>query len=283
MSKIILCVGLPASGKTTFSKELLAKDPNFKRINRDELRNMVDDGKWSQAREKNIKQAELALAKLYLESGNSLVIDDTNLSPQAQDMWAVFAKSNKTLLELKNFPITITEAEERDAKRPNGVGPKVIRRMWRDYICEPYEWRDGLPEVVLVDLDGTIAKMTNRGPYQEELVEDDDYIETVGNIAQMTAQLYNAKTFITSGRHITCKDATERWLKKHGFSYDEIFMRPEPTTGEKELPDNAVKENFFNEINTRYNIRAVFDDRQQVIDFYRQKGVRVFQCADGRF
>lgn len=52
MLKIILCKGLPASGKSTWTRELIDKNPEkYKRINKDDLRAMLDNGKWSNKNE----------------------------------------------------------------------------------------------------------------------------------------------------------------------------------------------------------------------------------------
>ena len=54
MKRIILTRGIPASGKSTWAKQEVLKDPEYSiRINRDDLRNMC--GKyWVPAREKYI-------------------------------------------------------------------------------------------------------------------------------------------------------------------------------------------------------------------------------------
>jgi len=53
--KVLILKGLPASGKSTYAKELVAKG-NWKRINKDDLRAMLDCSKWSKANEKFVLQ-----------------------------------------------------------------------------------------------------------------------------------------------------------------------------------------------------------------------------------
>ena len=50
--KLLLLKGLPASGKTTFAKELVRSDGNWIRVNKDDLRNMLHGGKWQSSRER---------------------------------------------------------------------------------------------------------------------------------------------------------------------------------------------------------------------------------------
>jgi predicted kinase len=52
-SKVILCVGIPASGKTTWAKEQVKNGGGkWKRVNKDDLRAMVDCGQFSKSNEK---------------------------------------------------------------------------------------------------------------------------------------------------------------------------------------------------------------------------------------
>jgi len=54
--------------------------------------------------------------------------------------------------------------------------------------------------------------------------------------------------------------------------------------------DNIVKSELLDQILTQYpqvkeqfKIAGVFEDRQQVVDMYRARGLRVFQVAKGDF
>lgn len=79
MIKVILTKGLPASGKTTWAKAKLYNNPGmYKRINKDELRSMLDDGKWSQHNEDFIIKVRDSLILQALEEGKHVIVDDTN-------------------------------------------------------------------------------------------------------------------------------------------------------------------------------------------------------------
>ena len=59
-------------------------------------------------------------------------------------------------------------------------------------------------------------------------------------------------------------------------------MRPDGDHRE----DSVVKSELFDQINAAYaneKLGGVFEDRQQVVDMYRARGVRVFQVAKGNF
>lgn len=79
MNKLIICRGLPASGKTTWAKEWVMRDPEHRvRVNLDDIRSML--GKyWVPARESlvTIIQREAIWAAMDFEM--DIVVDNTNL------------------------------------------------------------------------------------------------------------------------------------------------------------------------------------------------------------
>src|SRR5580765_332301 len=102
--KIVILRGLPGSGKSHWAKSQVEQHPDrYKRINRDELRSMIDNGKWGKAREKLIRQAELAIAELYLSHGYIVIVDDCNLSETAKTMWEEFAQKIKAQIVIQDF------------------------------------------------------------------------------------------------------------------------------------------------------------------------------------
>jgi len=88
-----------------------------------------------------------------------------------------------------------------------------------------------------------------------------------------------------SGRPDSCAADTYDWLqanviKPHGVVETELFMRK---TGDTRK-DCIVKREIYEEyIEPRYDIVAVFDDRQQVVDMWRDLGLQCYQVAKGDF
>jgi tRNA uridine 5-carbamoylmethylation protein Kti12 len=52
---IIICRGVPASGKTSFAKNFIEKNQNYIRVNRDDIRKMIHCTKWNTEREALVK------------------------------------------------------------------------------------------------------------------------------------------------------------------------------------------------------------------------------------
>ena len=84
---------------------------------------------------------------------------------------------------------------------------------------------------------------------------------------------------ILSGRSDVTHQATRDWLNKHGVWFDTLTMRTQHFRFTK---DSDLKQMWLDSIG-KDNVAMVFDDRQQVVDMWRQNGLTCFQVADGNF
>lgn len=136
-----------------------------------------------------------------------------------------------------------------------------------------------MKKAIIVDIDGTLAKMNGRGPFEWHRVGEDKINEAV----QLLVGLYSYKgeVIIFSGRDSVCRDITIEWLKKHKIPCDNLFMRPEKNY-EK---DAIIKRRLYDEhVNGKYEIEFVVDDRNQVVDMWRKDlGLTCFQVDYGDF
>ena len=71
-------VGLPASGKTTWARELCRIKPRTVRANRDDLRQLLHEGRFSGGNEKVVTKVQEAVIRAGLADGRDVVVDDTN-------------------------------------------------------------------------------------------------------------------------------------------------------------------------------------------------------------
>jgi len=133
-------------------------------------------------------------------------------------------------------------------------------------------------QAVIVDIDGTLAHGTGRDPYDYTRVNEDHpdpHIRELTNILQEEFFI-----IIVSGREDYCLEDTERWLKDHGIRYDEIFMR-----ATKDFrPDSEVKQEIYeHKIRPDYMVFLVLDDRNRVVNMWRNIGLKCLQVQAGDF
>lgn len=134
---------------------------------------------------------------------------------------------------------------------------------------------------ILCDIDGTLAHMMGRSPYDWSRVEEDFIDENVREILELYHYNTEVRIILMSGRDEVCRKETIRWLDHHLVSYDELLMRGANDTRK----DNVVKMELYNEfIKDRYKVRFILDDRDQVVKMWREElGLVCFQVAPGAF
>ena len=285
--ELVVTVGLPASGKTTWTNELIAKDPNYVNMNRDDVRLMMQGrgryAKFSKWRENTVTEIMRHGVIAALQNGKSVIVSDTNLNPGLNRNWKDLADDMNVSYREKLFTdITVGECIQRDARRDHPVGSKVIMGMYdrgRQHWWPEMAQDESLPGCYLVDVDGTLAQMNGRGPFEWMKVDTDLPKKDVITVVNM---LYDAGNtiIIVSGRDGVCKELTEEWLDDNGVQRHGFYIRP---AGDNRK-DTLIKEEIYHRhIKGRYNVKGVFDDRDQVVHMWRHLGLTVFQVNYGDF
>jgi len=283
--KMIICKGLPASGKSTFAKDLVAKDAGIVRVNRDEIRTMVHNDKWSQSREKTTVAVRDAAIKAAFDAGLSVISDDTNLAPSVEAGLRAIAKTYGAQVEIKDFTdVPLKTCIERDMKRERTVGKKVIVDMYDKYIRPPAPVQDpSLPHCIIVDMDGTLALITDRSPYDDQFADRDrPNMPVVDVVNAFRTTFINVKFIVMSGRDEgRSRAVTEEWLERNKIKPDALYMRPAGDTRH----DNIIKRELFDEhIAGKFYVEFCIDDRDQVVDLWRKDlGLTCFQVNYGDF
>lgn len=312
MSTMIIMRGLQASGKSTWARAWVAKSPGTRaRLNRDDLRLMMHDGTWLGGEtESQIVTVETMSAQMLLESGKDVVIDDTNLSAKTVKMFMAIAAEAGAEVEFQDFTnMDVEECIRRDRLRYDGanfsgcVGEEVIRKTYQRYIkgrpyplpvpelnakapvpVEPYVEYPQLPWAILVDMDGTMAKLNGRSAYDETRVSEDLPNPAVIR-AMVNAHLYGDRIIVMSGRTQGCMQETLEWIAQHvsipfDVPIEGLHMRSEGDS----RADSIVKSELFDKyVRGKYNISFVLDDRDSVVKLWRSMGLTCFQVDYGNF
>jgi len=278
MLKIYLTRGLPASGKSTWAKNKIDFNPGmYKRVNKDDLRMMLDNNNWQKSNEKFVLKVRDMLILAALKDGKHVIVDDTNLHPKHEINIKQLVKG-KAKVTIKDFTdVSFKTCIDRDLRRPNSVGEKVIMDMYNQFLKpEPvvYEEDESLPSAMIVDIDGTLAMMNNRSPFDWKKVGEDKLNCAVNGLVNAT----DSNVILLSGRDSICRDETEKWLFDNSVDYDKLYMRAE---GDNRKDTIVKKELFENHIRGKYNVICAVDDRPSVCRMWRDElGLFVFQVGD---
>lgn len=155
--------------------------------------------------------------------------------------------------------------------------------------------------IFIFDVDGTLADITHRLHFIDatatKYVPTTDFTKDwkgffaaavddkpVLEVITVERALYNQghTIAISTGRPNDHAADTVRWLQKYRVNNHGVFMR---TAGDHR-EDYVVKEELLDQIIARFPGQAIggaFEDREQVVQMYRKRGLRVFQVAEGKF
>jgi len=280
MRKITLLKGLPGSGKTKWAKNYIKKYPDTKRVNKDDLREMLDDSKWSKESEKFIVGIRNEIIEEAIYCGYSVIVDDTNLHPKHEENLRKLADLHGVEFEVKIFDISLKEAIKNDLKRRRSVGETVIKQMHRQFIkiqVHKVKQNPALPHAIICDLDGTLALYNGRSPYDASTCDQDLVNEPVKQVLLS----YKGHIIFVSGRECKYMPQTLGFLDKAiGPRGCALLMRPDGDVRN----DYLVKKDIYEQkILGEYYIDFVLDDRNRVVELWRDLGLTCFQVADGDF
>jgi predicted kinase len=278
--------GLPASGKSSYAIERVKSGKGrVKRVNKDLMREMVDCNSHSGERERTILDCRDALIEDFIDKGFDVIVDDTNLADKhINRIYNKFIHKAKVKINRDFMNVPLEVCLMRDAARQNSVGAKVIQRMYHQFILPPigstYDEKASMPKAFIVDVDGTVADMTNiRHPYEWQSVNKDRPITTVISTIKMLSK--DAEILFLSGRDGSCEKLTRQWLEQYVALEDyKLFMRK---AGDDRKDSIVKKEIYEDNIKGNFNIVAVFDDRDQVVNMWRREGLTCFQVNYGNF
>lgn len=304
MTRLVITRGLPGCGKTTYARAWVAEDRAHRaRVNRDDLRLMVDNGEFVKgSTESRIIAARDAAISSLLRLGIDVICDDTNLPQRtARDLarLAVRAGAELAVVDMTDVPLEtcLLWNGRRADKQP--VPEDAIRDMHVRFLLghgfplplpeEPadadmapglYEPKPGTPPAILVDIDGTIALKGARSPFDETRVHEDRPNTLVIEIVRQE-HAAGKRVIFMSGRTEACREATEEWLRVHvGVPWQALHMRP---AGDMRKDSVVKRELFDRHVREHYNVRRVYDDRGQVVAMWRSLGLTCLAVAEGNF
>lgn len=301
MKKIILTVGCPGSGKSTWTREFIAKNPGYFNVNRDDYRQSImgheerGEYKYTKKKEGIVTCMQFDAAKGILYGGDSVkgvIISDTNLNPERRLMWETFAKEYGWKVEYKVFDVPWTELVKRNSRRGSKAVPiDVLRSMYsrmRAYLGLPvYTGTPGKPKAVIFDVDGTLAKMVDRSPYDLEKCDTDIINPMVVELSKMYDK-QGYQIIVVSGRECGTEEdpmkyyyMTRKWVED--FAQVPLVMQCQRVQGDDRKDDVVKEEIFWEKIAPHFDVKLAVDDRQNVVEMWRRIGVECWQVAFGDF
>jgi predicted kinase len=288
---------LPGCGKSTEALKMLEEHPDrYRRVNKDSIRTMLIGPRVAFYAEAMVESIQNHCMEIALAKGFDVICDNTNLKEKYYlDACAVAKRVGDVQIIERYFDVPLEECLKRNAGRPNPVPEDVIRGMWEKNIkgkivsqrteyfppvIRTFEKDPNLPDAIISDVDGTVAlNQAGRSYYDFTRVLEDLVNVPVANLIR-DYKKKGVTIIIVSGRDDVCQADTETWFKCNDIPFDALYMR---VTGDKKK-DSALKEEIYNKyIKGKYNVLFVLDDRQKVVDKWRELGLTCLQVNSGNF
>jgi predicted kinase len=135
--KLVLTIGLPGSGKSTWAQEQSQRwhagvilDQGLWIIERDSVREELTGSQRDHSQEAEVTRIARTRAADGLRRGYTVIIADTNLKPRYRNEWMGLAGELGASVQIESFlAVPLGTCIERDSLRPDPVGEDVIRRM----------------------------------------------------------------------------------------------------------------------------------------------------------
>lgn len=302
--KAVITIGCSASGKSTHALNILddfgSGIKTWHSIERDKFRQDILESKnikfnnmwekWNFKWEKEVDALVDAGIAHAVENNYNIMCSDTNLNKDRREALASRLKALGYGIEYHVFGngTTLDELWLHDRYRIHSVGHSTIAKQYSQFRKEypKYQLKDvtGKPEAIIFDVDGTLANMSDRSPFDWMRVGEDTPNELL--FISMIAYFESAYHIIVmSGRDEVCRDITKSWIIENAIKFGcncnfkfDLHMRKQ----DDQRKDTIVKsELFFEHVDGNYNVVGVYDDRPSVLtNVWMEMQFKVYCCGN---
>lgn len=299
--QILILVGAPGSGKSTFARYFIRTEENWMRVCRDDFRAMhFSTSNLSPREESSITEMIDGAISGLLKRRMNVLVDATHC--KAEYINHYIEKFNHLAdISFKVFDLNAQTIAERCDKRNKEIGKYISQSVQSRYIKELQVLKknfdfsirpkvdrktgllqqdQSLPKAIICDLDGTLALMDDRNPFDASHADKDRLNESVASTLRLFSK-NDYQILLVSGREDRFKEPTVKFLEDHDITYDRLLMRKSKDFRK----DSIVKREIYEAvIKGKYYVEFILDDRDQVVDMWRQElGLSCFQVNYGDF
>lgn len=149
--------------------------------------------------------------------------------------------------------------------------------------------------IIVVDIDGTIAKVGDRLKYLQQEKKDWDAFyehcdedEPIEDMVQLVEEFWDWGYHIVfcTGRRESVREKTKEWIKSHltiGCDYNILMRKDRDWRHDTEVkPELLEKWMWCNKVKPS-DIFLILEDRDSMVAKWRELGYRCLQVNDGNF
>ncbi len=287
LNKFVMLVGLPGSGKSTHAKTLTGTYINQDAQGKDHLRLFME----------------------AINRGDDVIVDRMGFDKAQRARYIDPAREIGYRVTIRVFRVPRKVCYDRVMSRKGhetinseAAARSAINLFFAKYDKPSSDEADSVefvdygggvgedkPKAIICDLDGTLCNIEHRLHYVRgegkknwpaffRGVPRDGVNEWCAELVRQFSGTH--EIIFCSGRGEESREDTEKWLKDHNLYFGHLFMR---SAGDHRQ-DNIIKEILLDfDILTQFQPIFAVDDRQQVVNMWRSRGIVCLQCAEGNF
>ncbi len=146
---LLVLVGLPASGKSTFRGQVQSRLDHIRVVCPDEIRPVIYGATFDPRHESIVWQVTYSVLNYWLRLGEPVIFDATNLSQGVRKPLIDTARRHGSRVWSIYFRVSLEVALSRNARRDRVVPPERVRDM-ADRL-EPPSLEEGFDQVLTVE------------------------------------------------------------------------------------------------------------------------------------
>jgi predicted kinase len=284
--QLVIMIGPPGSGKSTIAKSHYG---DHIRVSQDE---QGKDGHEDVFEEALFKHQKIVVDRMNFDHGQRKKYEEParrlGYTIVHHIIYEPYGVCLRRMLARKDHPTIKNEESAKSAlhtfftkfEYPTGADVLIESRFKHDNVT-----------ALICDLDGTLCNIDHRLKY----VRDEDkkkrswpkFFEAIPGdgvngwcLGILNGLCHSMDVVLCSGRGEEYRQLTEDWLADNDIPYLSLYMR----RAKDYRQDALVKEIILDfELLPYYNIVMAIDDRKQVVEMWRRRGIVCLQCAEGEF
>lgn len=146
---LYLMVGIPASGKSTFSKKFVEDNPHVHRISSDEIRFELTGSEQDQTKNSEVFNALFGRVHGKLSNNKSVIVDATNIKRKDRKKFITIAEQYNADVVVIDIKIPLAKAIEFNNNRDRKVPEYVLKKMFASY-QEPC-YSEGITNIIVIN------------------------------------------------------------------------------------------------------------------------------------
>lgn len=198
MNKLYVLIGLPASGKSFWSSMVVSRE-DVKLVSSDAIRNELYGDEGIQGDSSKVFEIAHNRIKDYLEKGESVIFDATNISRKRRK--EIFTRYKRIVSEIiaVYFATSYEDCIKRNDLRERKVPESVITSMYKSLNVP--DWAEGWNDIRIVNTDEFYSRWLNKSMdisdiqlklLKEEMTEEEIYArEMFKDIFQVDQRNYH--------------------------------------------------------------------------------------------